>query len=149
MRFLTNVFLFLTLLVVLNGCTSKDVVLAPKIAGLVGTWRLIQPDSSHTVTLILALDTDNPPLDITPFLANGQSSVNDYTVRLFATIDGMMSAGNLSSTKKAGTLKATEFEQRYFTNLRAVVRYDLIAPDKLRLQHGGESPYVMMYERTN
>ena len=149
MRFLTIVFLSFASLIVLHGCRSKDVILAPQIANLVGTWRLVDPDSSYTVTLVFALDTANPPLDITPFLAHGKSSVNDYNVRLFATIDGMMSAENLGSTKKAGTPEATKFEQRYFTNLRAVVRFDLITPDKLRLQHGGESPHVMIYERMN
>ena len=149
MRFSTKVFLIPALFIAFNGCRSKDVVLAPQIASLVGTWRLVEPDSSYTVTLTFALDTANPPLDITPFLANGKSSVNDYNVRLFATIDGMMSSENLGSTKKAGTLKATEFEQRYFTNLRAVVRFDMITPDKLRLRHGGESPHFMIYERVN
>ncbi|WP_020605831.1 META domain-containing protein [Spirosoma spitsbergense] len=149
MRFLTIIFLFLIPFFMLNGCRSKDVILAPQIANLVGTWRLVEPDSSYTVTLIFALDTANPPLDITPFLANGKSSVNDYSVRLFATIDGMMSAENLGSTKKAGTPEANKFEQRYFTNLKAVVRFDMITPDKLRLQHGGESPHVMIYERIN
>lgn len=141
--------LFFASFIALNGCKSKDIVLSPKIASLVGTWRLVEPDSSYPVTLVFALDTDNPPLDITPFLANGKSSVNDYSVRLFATIDGMMSADGLGSTKKAGSLEATAFEQRYFTNLRAVVRFDLVTPDRLRLQHGGESPHFMIYERTN
>ena len=149
MRFLTIFFPVLVSLVMLNGCRSKDVILAPQIANLVGTWRLTGPDSSYAVTLVFALDTANPPLDITPFLASGKSSVNDYSVRLFATIDGMMSAENLVSTKKAGTLEATQFEQRYLTNLKAVVRFDMITPDKLRLQHGGESPHVMYYERIN
>jgi heat shock protein HslJ len=149
MKFSTTVFLFLASLVVLNGCKSKDVILAPQIANLVGTWRLVEPDSSYQVTLTFALDTANPPLDITPFLANGKSSVNDYSVRLFATIDGVMSAENLGSTERAGTPEATTFEQRYFTNLKAVVRFDMITPDRLRLQHGGESPHVMIYKRVN
>jgi hypothetical protein len=149
MRFLTTFFLFITSFIVLNGCKSKDVILSPQIANLVGSWRLVEPDSSYTVTLSFALDTANPPLDITPFLATGKSSVNDYNLRLFATIDGMMSADNLGSAEKAGTPEATKFEQRYFTNLKAVVRFDMITPDKLRLQHGGESPHVMIYKRIN
>lgn len=147
MRFLTTIFLLFSSLVVLNGCKSKDVILAPQIASLVGTWQLVEPDSSYAVTLVFTLDTANPPLDITPFLASGNSSVNDYNVRLFATIDGMMSAENLGSTQRAGTSDATKFEERYFTNLKAVVRFDMITPDRLRLQHGGESPHVMTYKR--
>ena len=149
MRFLTTIFLFLASFIGLDGCSSKEVILAPQIANLVGTWRLVEPDSSYAVTLIFTLDTANPPLDITPFLASGKSAVNDYNVRLFATIDGMMSAENLGSTERGGTLEATKFEERYFTNLKAVVRFNMITPDRLRLQHGGESPHVMIYERIN
>lgn len=149
MKFLSTAFLLISSLVVLNGCRSKDIVLAPQIANLVGTWKLVEPDSSYAVTLVFALDTANPPLDITPFLASGKSSVNDYNVRLFATIDGVMSAENLGSTEKAGTPEATKFEERYFKNLKAVVRFEMLTPDRLRLQHGGESPYAMIYRRLN
>ena len=114
-----------------------------------GHGGCVEPDSTYSVTLIFALDTANPPHDVTPFLASGKSSVNTYTVRLFATIDGTLSADNLGSTKIAGDPSATKFEQRYFTNLKAVVRYELASPSKLRLYHGGEEPHVMVYEKVN
>ena len=147
MKFIINIFLLVVLFALFNRCGSKEVVLAPQIENLIGTWKLVEPDSSYAVTLVFALDTRNPPLDITPFLASGKSSVNDYDVRLFATIDGMMSAENLGSTKRAGTTEAMQFEQTYFTNLKAVVRYEMIAQNRLRLLHGGSLPHVMIYEK--
>lgn len=135
--------------VLLTECRKEEVPLAPKIAGLLGTWQLVEPDSSYAVTLLIELDTANPPHDITPFLASGKSAVNAYTVRLFAAVDGMMSAENLGSTKLAGLPAATAFEQNYFTNLRAVVRFELLSENRLRLYHGGNLPHVMEYKKIN
>jgi hypothetical protein len=133
----------------LTGCGSKETELAPQIKSLIGNWKLVEPDSSYAVTLQIEYDSANPPHDVTPFLVNGKSAVNDYNLRLFAAIDGMMSADNLSSTKKAGSPEAMKFEQTYFTNLRAVVRYELLTEKRLRLLHGGEQPHVLVYEKVN
>src|SRR4051812_39514771 len=127
---------FLLLLLLTSQCSQEEAIVAPKIANLIGTWRLVQPDSSYAVTLKFAYDTANPPHDITPFLANGKSSVNTYTLRLFATLDGVMVAENLASTNVTGTPEAMTFEQAYFTNLKAAVRYELTTNDQLRLYHG-------------
>ncbi|MFD2932170.1 META domain-containing protein [Spirosoma flavum] len=139
----------LLLLLLLSQCSQKETVVAPQIAHLIGTWRLVEPDSSYAVTLHFAYDKDNPPHDITPFLASGKSSVNSYTLRLFATLDGMMSADNLASTKVGGTPEATTFEKTYFANLEAAVRYELTADNRLRLFHGGAPPHIMVYKRMN
>lgn len=147
MKFLT-IGLWVSILL-LTGCGSKEVELAPQIKRLIGTWKLVEPDSSYAVTLQIEYDTANPPHDVTPFLVTGKSSVNEYNLRLFATIDGMMSADNLSSTKKAGTPEAMKFEQAYFTNLRAVVQYKLVTEKRLQLLHGGEQPHVLVYEKLN
>lgn len=138
---------FLLILLLTSQCSQEEAIVAPKIANLIGTWRLVQPDSSYAVTLQFAYDTANPPHDITPFLANGKSSVNTYMLRLFATLDGVLVAENLASTNVAGTPDAMAFEQAYFTNLKAAVRYEVTTNDQLRLYHGGAQPHVMVYER--
>ena len=141
-------FITALLLVILTAqCSSKESVLAPKIASLVGTWQLIQPDSSYAITLQFALDTDHPPKDVTPFLATGKSSVNDYNIRLFATIDGMMVADELGSTKIAGSANAQQVEQTYFDNLKNVVQYELPTANHLHLLHGGQQPGTLVYQK--
>ncbi|GAB4015685.1 META domain-containing protein [Spirosoma koreense] len=136
------------LLVFLTQCGKKeDTVLAPNIAPLVGTWQLTEPDSAYTVTLVLALDTDNPPHDVTPFIASGVSSINEYGARMFAVLDGTMTFDQLSSTKKAGPTQAMTYEQTYFNNLRAVVRYELPTATQLRLHYGGEKPGTLIYKK--
>jgi hypothetical protein len=139
----------LLLLLLTCQCSQKETVLAPQITNLIGTWRLIEPDSSYAVTLRFAYDTANPPHDVTPFKASGKSSVNDYTVNLFATLDGMLSADELASTKVAGSPQAMAFEQIYLTNLKAVVRYELTSDNQLRLLHGGTQPHVLVYRKIN
>lgn len=134
---------------VLMQCHQQEPVLAPNIASLVGTWRLVEPASTYDVMLTIELDTKNPPHDITPFLVNGKSSVNEYTIRLFAAVDGMMSASNLSQTKRAGTPEAITFEEQYLANLKAVVRFEQPAPNQLRLLHGGTQPHLLVYEKFN
>ena len=140
-------FVALLLVLLLAQCRDEEVVLSPKITNLIGTWRLAQSDSAYAVTLKFAYDEANPPHDVTPFLVNGMSSVNDYNIRFFAAIDGMMTTSNLSSTKKGGSTAAMQFEQTYFDNLRAVVRYELPTYNQLRLYHGGTEPHVLLYDR--
>lgn len=128
-------------------CHRAEPVLAPAIVSLIGTWRLVEPDSTYGVTLTIELDTKNPPHDVTPFLASGKSPANEYTLQLFVSIDGMMLSDNLSTTERGGTQQAMTFEKRYYANLRAAARYELPVPNRLRLYHGGETPYVMVYEK--
>ena len=93
-----------------------------------------------------------PPIHRTmlhPFKASGKASVNDYTVNMFATLDGMLSADELASTKVAGSAEAMAFEQAYFTNLKAVVRYELPSNNQLHLIHGGAQPHLLVYKRVN
>ncbi|GAB3944463.1 hypothetical protein GCM10028805_12020 [Spirosoma harenae] len=139
----------LPLLVVMVQCRSSEVELAPKIAGLIGTWKLVEPDSSYAITLVFALDTAHPPRDVTSFKASGKSAVNAYSVNLFAAVDGMMMADQISSTDMAGTPTAMQFEQSYFKNLKSVARYELPSSDRLLLYHGGDQPRVMVYKKQN
>lgn len=135
------------LLLFTTQCSKKDLSVPPTIAALIGTWQLIEPDSTYGVTLQFAYDPRNPPQDITPFNAGGKSAVNAYTVRLFATIDGTLTADKLGSTEIAGSPKAMQFEQTYYANLKAVARYELSTQTQLRLYHGGQQPGVLVYEK--
>lgn len=130
-------------------CGKKESVVAPNIAALVGTWQLIEPDSTYGATLQFAYDSRNPPQDITPFNASGKAAVNSYTLRLFATLDGTMSSDNLANTDVAGSSQAGQFERQYFAGLNSVARFDLPAPNRLRLYHGGNQPGVLIYKKTN
>ncbi|MVM29874.1 META domain-containing protein [Spirosoma sp. HMF4905] len=132
-----------------SQCRKAEPELAPKIAELIGTWQLIESDSAYTVTLTFALDTDNPPHDITSFKASGKSSVNAYNVNLFAAIDGMMLADQFGSTKIAGSPDAMQFEQQYFKNLKAAARFELPTTTQLRVYHGGDLPRVLVYKKLN
>lgn len=135
------------LLISLAQCRQRESELSPQIASLVGTWRLVAPDSTYKTILTIELDTANPPHDITPLLANGQSAINAYTLRLFAAIDGTMSSESWSTTEIAGAQTAMAFEQTYFRNLRAVVRYQMTPENRLYLYHGGSQPRVLTYEK--
>ncbi|GAB4001273.1 hypothetical protein GCM10028807_57170 [Spirosoma daeguense] len=133
-------------IIVLSQCSKKNEEVSPKIASLLGNWQLVQPDSSYKVSLVFTLDEKNPPNDVTPLFGNGQSSVNQYNARFFATVDGMMVVDPIGSTKIGGEPAAMQFEQRYYTNLKAVVRYEL-SGDQLKLPYGGEVPGVLVYKR--
>lgn len=145
----TGVVIASLLLLLLTQCGPKESVVAPNVAALVGTWQLIEPDSSYSVTLQFAYDTRNPPQDITPFNGSGKASVNTYTLRLFATLDGTMSADNLANTDMAGSPQAMQFEKTYFGSLSAVARYELPTQNRLRIYHGGQQPGVLVYKRIN
>lgn len=140
-------FFLAVLLLTMTQCTRQEPTLAGPIANLAGTWQLLEPASPYTITLQIALDTANPPHDITPFRASGQSSVNVYNVRLYVTLDGTMQADAVGSTKMAGSPEAMNVEQTYFTSLKAVVRYELTKTNQLRLYHGGVVPGVLVYEK--
>lgn len=128
-------------------CSREKREVAPGVAKLAGTWQLAGPDSSYAITLLLALDTTNPPNDVIHFKANGQSAINTYNAFLSAAVDGLMVVTSVGSTKMVGTPEATRIEQTYFSNLRAVVRYELPTDNRLRLLYGGDKPGVLVYGR--
>lgn len=130
-------------------CKRSDSELAPKIASLIGTWKLVQPDSTYDVTLVFALDTAHPPQDVTSFKASGKAGTNAYRLNMFAAIDGMMMTDQITSTEIAGTPAAMQFEQSYLKNLKVVARYELPTDHQLRLYHGGDQPRVLIYEKQN
>ncbi|WP_461082405.1 META domain-containing protein [Spirosoma flavus] len=141
-------FLLLSLisLLTLTQCSKKNDDLSPKIATLLGNWQLVDPTSAYEVNLNFTLDEKNPPNDVTPLFGGGRSPVNEYSARFFATIDGMMVVDPISSTKVGGEPAAMQFEQAYYTNLKAVVRYELTA-DQLKLTYGGDKPGELVYKR--
>ena len=134
-------------LLFLTRCgTDEEPVVALQVKPLIGTWRLIQPDSTYGVTLELVVDPNNPPIDITPFDATGKSAVNTYKARLFAAADGKASVDNVSSTKMGGSPQALQFEQTYLTSLQSVVRYEVTTQNQLRLYYGNaQSSGVLVY----
>lgn len=136
----------LTILLLVQ-CNREERGVAPGVAQLVGTWQLVTPDSAYAVTLLLALDTANPPNDIVHFKANGKSAINTYNAFLSAAVDGLMVVTNVASTKIGGSSEATTVEEAYFTSLRTVVRYELSADNRLRLYYGGDKPGVLVYRK--
>lgn len=134
-------------ILLMTQCGSDNREVAPGVAKLVGTWQLVGPDSAYAVTLVLALDTAKPPKDVIHFIANGKSTINTYGGFLSAAVDGLMVFTDVNSTKIGGSPDATNVEQTYFTDLRAVVRYELQADNRLRLYYGGNSPGVLIYKK--
>lgn len=128
-------------------CRQKEITLAPNIEKLIGTWRLVEPDSAYAVTLTFALDTDHPPHDVTSFKVSGKAAVNNYSLRMVAAIDGMLSSDNLLTTEIGASPQIMVFEKNYFRGLNATVRYDLPAENRLRLYYGGLQPGVLIYQK--
>lgn len=148
---MTNILIaMLCVLMLTTGCRrDNDPVVPPKVAQLTGTWKLVSQPSAYAVTLTFELDTANPPRDITPFRASGESSVNTYNARMSAAVDGTILFYQLGSTKKAGAPAAMQFEQTYLTSLQAVVRYEFTSPTQLVLRYGGETPGTLLYDKIN
>ncbi|AQG81496.1 META domain-containing protein [Spirosoma montaniterrae] len=136
----------LTLLTV-GACQQSDYQMAPNVARLVGTWQLRDSTTVYAPTLQFELDTENPPLDITPFKASGKASVNTYNGRLSASLDGMMVVTGLGQTKIGGSPEAMRFEQTYFANLKSVARFKTTEDDRLYLYFGNPQPGTLIYER--
>lgn len=134
-------------ILLLTRCSPDRREVPPSVAKLVGAWQLTGPDSSYAVTLRLALNPANPPKDITHFEASGQSAVNSYNAFLSAAVDGLMVVTSVNATERGGPLPAMQAEQTYFTNLRAVVRYDMPSDNQLRLYFGGVKPGVLAFRR--
>ena len=71
-----------------------------------------------------------------------------YSARLFAAADGKATLDQVSSTRIAGSPQATQFEQTYLDNLRTVVRFEVDAPDRIRLYYGSaRGSGVLVYKR--
>ncbi|RYC68294.1 MULTISPECIES: META domain-containing protein [Spirosoma] len=132
----------------IGACQRGEHVLPENVAQLVGTWQLREPASPYPVTLQLALDTANPPDDVTPFLTSGKSAVNTYSGRMSAALDGMMIVTRLSTTEMAGSTDAMQFEDVYFKNLKSVVRFDITSTNRLRLYFGTPQPGVLEFDKT-
>jgi META domain len=142
-----NVAIAAFIILLMAQCSQRKLEVSPTVAKLIGTWQLIEPDSTYTTTLVFVLDTANPPRDVIHFLANGKSAINTYNAFLSAAVDGFMVVTDVGSTKIGGSPDATKAEQTYLTNLRAVVRYDMPADNRLQLYHGGDKPGKLVYRR--
>ncbi len=127
---------FLLLSFSLAACQQGDYPMAPNVARLAGTWQLRDSTAAYAPTLTIALDTDNPPLDVTPFKASGKASINTYNGRLSAALDGMMVVTDLGQTKIGSSPEAMRFEQTYFANLKSVSRFKTTDDNRLYLYSG-------------
>jgi len=112
---------------------------------LVGTWELREPLSPYPVQLQLALDTDNPPRDVTPFLVSGTIAGSRYEGRSSAGLDGLLVITNLIDIPS--TIGSDVFRQAYLSNLRAVVQFSYTSDNRLRLSYGSSQPGVLVYEK--
>ena len=142
-----NVVIAVLAILLIVQCSSDKREVAPGVAKLVGTWQLIEPHSPYENTLLLALDTANPPNDVIHFKVNGKSAINTYHGFLSAAVDGMMVFTGIGSTRMGGSPEALHVEQTYLNSLKAVVRYELPTDNRLRLYHGGEIPGVLVYNK--
>ncbi|GAA4421408.1 hypothetical protein GCM10023187_57260 [Nibrella viscosa] len=88
---------------------------------LIGHWRLIEPTSGYTVTLDIIQDSSRTDR----YRVNGLSSVNYYFSSLTVSGGGnAITLENIGATKRAGPAEAMQFEQSYFTKLKAANRYE-------------------------
>lgn len=144
-----NVVIAALSLLLLVQCSRDKREVAPGVAKLAGRWQLAGQDSAYATTLLLALDTANPPNDIIHFSASGKAAVNTYDAFLSAAVDGLMVFTSVGSTKNGGPPEAIRVEQTYFNSLRAVVRYELPTDNRLWLYYGGDKSGVLEYKRLN
>ena len=132
--------------VLFSGCRHEPLVVPPNVAQLAGTWELREPLPPYPVQLQLALDTDNPPRDVTPFLVSGTIAGSRYEGRSSAALDGLIVITTLNDLLPANNTPDA-FRQTYLTNLRAVVQFSYTADNRLRLSYGSSKPGVLLFER--
>lgn len=138
-------------LMMLCGCRTESVQLAPDVARLVGTWQLRDPmsfSSYPAVRLQLDLDTKNPPRDITPFIISGTVLGSAYNGRLSAALDGTMVVTELSDAPVSSSA-GPSFTQTYLTNLKSVVRYGYTSTNRLHVSFGSPGPGTLEFEKIN
>ncbi len=141
MKLAALLFVFLTFC----GCHHDPAVVPPNVMKLVGTWELREPLPPYPVQLQLALDTDNPPRDITPFLVSGTIAGSRYEGRSSAALDGLMVVTAL--TDLLPTTGSDPFRQTYLSSLRAVVQFSYTSDNRLRLSYGSSQSGVLVYEK--
>jgi|GEM_PF-2445559 len=152
----TFLLLFMGLMSAFSTCESTRETIEPAdTTKLSGEWKLVEPASAYRVTLVLEVDpTAQTIAGVAPFNVTGKSSVNHYFANLSAgtvTQDGgprtTVSVGSIAATKMAGPPEAMEFESTYFSQLKAVSRFELTSQNRLRLFYDGPKPGVLVYER--
>ncbi|MBD2752182.1 META domain-containing protein [Spirosoma validum] len=132
-----------------SGCErEKPVEPTPtSVQDLVGTWTLVEPNA-YKVTLVIdpIPQTTQLPSPLPTFNLSGESAVNQYNSVLTyqASNQSQIAISPIGSTKKAGPSEAMQFEQTYYTNLKAVNRYELTNQNRLRFYYDGG---VLVYEK--
>ena len=134
------------LLMSFSGCERENDMKPADIDALTGKWQLIEP-GMYKVTLIIEPIAQNDmmlPLRIRAL--SGESAVNLYNTSLTykAQDQSEITIDSISSTKRGGSAEAMQFEQTYYTNLKAVNRYELTDKSRLRFYYDGG---VLVYEK--
>ncbi len=146
---------FVVFLLITAACKPEETVVPAEPEQLAGDWKLIEPVSTYQISLRLAQDTAT--LSVIPFgfRLSGESSINCYSGVFSYNAGNLMDArsqvaiSRFGSTQRGGSSEAMQFEQVYFTHLRAANRYDLTDQNHLRLYYGGAQPGVLVYNRMN
>ncbi len=148
--------LLITSMLLFTACQPEEVSVSTQFEQLVGEWRLVEPASAYAVTMNIAVDASVSTIaGVRAYMFTGRAPVNTYFQRVTFS-DGThpeagpartASVGGVVATKIGGSPEATQFEQTYFTNLRAVNRYELTNQNRLRLHYGGTQPGVLVYEK--
>lgn len=136
---------FLFVFVTFFGCHRDPAVVPPNAVKLIGTWELREPLPPYPVRLQLALDADNPPRDVTPFVISGTIAGSRYEGRSSAGLDGLFVITGLNELLPA--TGSDVFRQTYLTNLRAVVQFSYTTDNRLRLTYGSAQPGMLVYEK--
>lgn len=117
-----------------------------KAQELIGTWTLVEPNT-YKVTLVIDPTAQTMQLPSLPtFNLSGESAVNQYNSVLTyqASDPSQIAISPIGSTKRAGSTEAMQFEQTYYTNLKAVNRYKLINQNRLTFYYDGG---VLVYQK--
>lgn len=131
-----------------SGCEREKTVTPSNTSGLIGKWQLIEPGSYKVTLMIESIVQNTMIIPAKTLHLSGESAVNLYTASLNykAQDQSEIIIEPVSTTKRAGSAEAMQFEQTYYAKLSAVNRYELTDINRLRFYHPGG---VLVYEKMN
>ena len=134
----------------LLGCRQEKPVEpnADAVQQVLGSWKLVQPASNFALTLNVDVDqySGGTASGIYALKLTGKAAVNSYftSARLIDWSTGHIEVAEVGTTQLAGSAEAMQVELTYYTNLKAVSRYELTDKNRLRLYHSGG---LLVYEK--
>ncbi len=141
-----SLFVTVVALLLCIGCNREETVKPANAQALLEAWKLIEP-SAYKVTLVIEPGAQTLQLPSVPrFNLSGESSVNQYksSFSYQAPAQPEIIVTSISTTEKAGSTEAMQFEQTYYANLRAVNRFELTDKNQLRFYYPSG---VLVYEK--